>query len=144
MGVSFTAVDETRTRTRFDGTLAPLEVELPERYQWLNFCNANARALLRLVGLETEDLYGQHGIAEFRRGIIRARNGLSSRTAACVRETEVRHGPARELEDGTVELRPVRAISFGLDAEGLALRLDILAGFVEAAAAAGATAINFV
>ena len=44
-------------------------------------------------------------------------------------------------EYGVVEMRPLLALSRGRDVDGLRARLEELAGFVEAAAAAGATAV---
>lgn len=94
----------------------------------LNFCNANARALLDVMNLASKDdgFGGETDIATARRGIIRARNRRS--LADFVRSEA--NARAREIVSPLTE-------------EGLRERLDRFEAFVEASARLGATRITW-
>lgn len=116
------------------------EVELPEAWQFFNWSNANARLVMSLLGFEAVDLCGEASIAECRRAVMLAR---ARGAGAYTREDEIGHGAPRTKEDGTVELKPVRLHSFGLDEAGVRERAEVFAAFVEVAAGLGATHIHW-
>lgn len=115
-----------------------VEIVSVDRNPSVNLSNGNAGALLRALGL-----HGDHGTAslpEARRAVMRAR---ARDLSALERPTEVRR--ARSFaSDGTIaELYRVQSVSIGLDATGLAERIEQFAAFVEASAALGARAIHW-
>lgn len=115
-------------------------VELAARNELsLNLCNGNAAALCGLLGLPQE--YGSAPVALARRAVMRAR--ARADVSAFTRPEETVHGAPRVHADGTVELRPIRISSMGLDSAGLVDRLERFAALVESAAAAGGTEISW-
>jgi hypothetical protein len=100
----------------------------------LNLANDNAFRLLALLGLPVAPA-GKSTLAEARRALLRARNGRVDHYA---REDEVVHGTPSEREDGTVELRPVRAWIRGLGVDRLAGYVDQLEALVQSAGKRGA------
>ena len=146
MSVTFAATDATRTETVTldDGRVLAFPARVhPQEREEPNFSNANARALLALLGLAGEDLLGEATIPEIRRAILAARARFATRAPQLTRTTTVEYGAPRTNADGTVQLHPVRAVWGGLDEAGLAQRLAFLASFVELAAVAGATHITW-
>jgi hypothetical protein len=105
----------------------------------LNWANANAAIILRVLGLPDEP-YGKAAIPEARRALVRARN--RSDLTGFVRAEEVIYGQPR-YDGAAVELRPVRGIVFGLGEEDIAERLRAFADFVEASVTTGATEISW-
>jgi len=122
-------------------------VGVPEKIELgisLNWANSNARAVLNVLGLpgyDEDTLAGEATIVVCRRAVIRA-NATES-LDAYTRPGAVEYAPPREHEDGVVELKPVRMVSFGLCEEGIRERVDAFAAFVEAAAGAGALGISW-
>lgn len=106
----------------------------------LNLCNANAHLLLGTLGLPTEDI-GKITLSEARRGLLRAFN--RSDLSGFTREQEVLHGAPRAQEDGTVEMRPVRGVSGGLDENALRDRLERFEALIREAGERGATHIHW-
>lgn len=104
----------------------------------LNLANDNAARLLAAMDLPC-DCDGEMTLAEARRGLMRAR--ARQDLSQFVREETTVYGAPRAQEDGSVELHPVRAQSFGLSVEGLRDRIERFGAFVEAAAARGAQTI---
>jgi hypothetical protein len=104
----------------------------------LNLANDNAARLLAILGLPCDE-DGEVTIAESRRALMRAR--ARQDLSLFTREGKTVYGAPRAQEDGSVELRPVRAQSFGLSAEGLRDRIERFGTFVEEAAARGARTI---
>lgn len=107
--------------------------DLPE----LNWCNANAAAMLRMLGL-TDEPYGEVALPEARRAIMRASN--RSDVATFARPEEVITGAPR-VNGAVVELRPLRMVICGLSADQIQDRLQAFADFVNDSAARGATKI---
>lgn len=141
MSVSFSALDSTRPRETPFGTF-PSRVKVPGwTFGGPNWNVGNARALLGLLGLDSEDLCGEATLPELRRALLGARARFDRRAPAFVREERVEYGAPREDEDGVVEMRPLRLFEGGLDLAGIRRRLEELAEFVEAAAALGADLI---
>jgi hypothetical protein len=144
MSVSFSASDHRNTTQtlRSDGLKYTryASVELPETWQFFNWSNGNARLVLNLLGFSGDDLYGEATIVECRRAVMRAR---SRNAEQYTRPEEIVYDAPRVNEDGTVELRPVRVYSFGLDAPGVCERMEAFAAFVEVAAKLGATHIHW-
>ena len=120
-------------------------VDLAERSDRpeLNLNEGNAVALLSALGLDCTDdgLCGELGIPEARRAAWRA--SARGNLEPFVREGKLHYGAPRKAADGTVELRPLRAVCCGLSAAELADRISRFAAFVEAAAARGATEIRW-
>jgi hypothetical protein len=144
MGIQFSGTNHNRPHERFPEL--PARVELDEddpRHFHLNV--GNVAALWPLLGLPFEDgqpsPIGEIPVPEARRALMRARARFERVAPRLVRPTVIEHGAPRLQEDGTVELRPLRAISFGLDEDGLAARLDRFERFVEAVVEGGATHI---
>lgn len=104
----------------------------------LNLANLNATALLSALAL-ANDFGGQVSLADARRAVMRARARKS--LAPFGFASEAVHGAPRTNEDGSIELRPLRVHSFGLDADGLKDRVERFASFVEESASRGATVI---
>jgi len=101
----------------------------------LNLANDNAFRLLALLGLPVTPL-GECSIAHARRALLRARNvDLGNH----VRDDEVVQGTPCEREDGTVELRPIRAWIRGLSVDRLAGYVERLDAVVRTGEAARAT-----
>jgi hypothetical protein len=96
-----------------------------------------------LLGLPLEDgevpPSGEIPVADARRALLRARATLEREAPKHVRPLEIEHGAPRAHEDGTVELRPIRAYVFGLNEAAVTDRLDRFGTFVEAIAERGAT-----
>lgn len=107
----------------------------------LNLSNANARALLDVVGFTMgNDLSGSVPLANARRAVIRARVILNRGAERFTRQTEVVPSRPRRREDGAVELHLApRAIVLGLDADGLHDRLDRFERLLVVLAEKGAT-----
>jgi hypothetical protein len=112
----------------------------------LNLSNMNASALLKLLGFEPmgpDGMVGEVTVPEMRRAIMRAVNTFDSKAGACTRATEIEYGKPRDNGDGTIELRPVRVYSQGIDEEYLSRRLAQLAENVEVLVKRGATHITW-
>jgi hypothetical protein len=142
VSVSFAALDSRRPRATPLGSF-PSAVDVPGwPFGGPNWNVGNARALLGLLGLDSEDLVGEAGLPELRRALLAARARFDRRAPAFVRPERVEFGAPRDL-DGVVELRPLRLLEGGLDLDGIRRRLRELADFVEAAADLGADAISW-
>ena len=126
MSVTFTCPEAPRRTTRrpcdFDGCCPSsrcgycrdgVEEVVTDSLPFVNLANGNAKALLRLLGLDAHDLYGQlavvKDIAGVRQRITRLRNSVTARSAA-VRE------PRQEP----------RIIDVGLSDDGILERLERL------------------
>lgn len=120
-----------------------VEIVSRDSAPFVNLCNANASALLGLLGLDPSDLFGSLPIADMRRAIIRARATFDRRAPGFTRESVTIHGAPVVGADGTVELRPVREFGGGLDVDGLARRLADFSAMVETSAELGATEISW-
>lgn len=116
-------------------------VEEREVFDDFNLCNANARCVLGLLGLDAVELCGGCTVPEARRAVMVARATFGRRAGGFTRASATEHGAPRENSDGTFELRPLRSHSFGLDMAGLESRVEIFAGLVERSAAEGATEV---
>ncbi len=97
----------------------------------------NAAALFGVLGLNEEQ--GSLSIHEARRAIMRGRS--CQNPSAFLRPEAKIFGKPSRLEDGVVEMRPLRSWDVGLDEEGLRVRVEIFAAFVMAASERGATEI---
>lgn len=106
----------------------------------LNLANMNAVALLRFLGLPTEEC-GSASIAEARRAVMRASATFESRADEYVRPEEREYGAPRDRGDGVIELRPLRFFGGGLDVDRMRSYLERLGRFIEIVAARGATHI---
>jgi hypothetical protein len=84
---------------------------------------------------------GEVSVPVMRRAIMLAVNTFDNRVSDCTRATETTYGKPRDNGDGTVELRPVRIHSKGIDEEYLARRLAQLSEHVEVLVKKGATHI---
>lgn len=105
----------------------------------VNLANENAVALFGLLGLDPGDgLCGGAPLPDVSRAIMRAKATFRRRVGAFLREDVVVYGEPRVNEDGTVELRPVRVWSAGIDADYLWRQLDRLEVLVQALEARGA------
>lgn len=104
-----------------------------------NVSNEMAKVLLALFHLEGMD--GSMSLAEARRGIMRARS-KSDISEYVVPEDRV-YGKPVVREDGTVELRPLRMLSFGVSSDRILDRLQAFINFVEESAHLGATTISW-
>lgn len=148
MGIQFSALDTTRTRTAFDGTQLPARVQLPEQWELFGFHVAGAMALLGLLeaacrfrgrtllaSLWTDHQIGAVTVVDARRAIMLARARFES-----VGEATADHVAA---VFGALEDHPSGRVHSGLTAgaEDLHRRLEEFAAFVEAAAEAGADRI---
>ena len=110
----------------------------------MNLSNDNGKAFLRFLSINPgEDLCGQIGVPEARRAIMKARASFDRKAPTFTRAVVVEHGRPRQNEDGTIEMRPIRYISGGIDEGYLAERLERFAVLVEALAARGATSIEW-
>jgi hypothetical protein len=142
MGLDFHGLDHTRPHPRFPEYPAPvhLDDDDPRAFQ-LNV--GNAAAIWPLLGLPLVDGHvppgGEVSVPEARRALMRARARFERVAPTLVRPVEIEHGAPCPQEDGTIELRPLRFLCFGLDEDGLAARLDRFERFVEAIAERGAT-----
>jgi hypothetical protein len=106
----------------------------------LNFANGNARIVLEVLGLDSNDLFGELPVAGMRRALMRGRaRNLESYT----RSEETMHGAPSRREDGTIELRPIRGFACGLSAAEIRARLEQLSAMVEKSAEMGATVIRW-
>lgn len=105
VSVTFYGIDATRVvdHGRFGRHPAVVEIDSDEP-AFLNVTNANARALLDLLGFEPGgDFSGSVPMAEARRAVIRARV-LDRTPERYTRPIEVVPSRARRREDGAVEL----------------------------------------
>lgn len=93
----------------------------PKNIEGPNFANSNAAVMLDLLRLPSGELSGQVTLPEFRRAIIYARATIDRRAGKFTRPEET--GP--------------NWLSFGIDADGIKRRLELLAAFAQEAAAAG-------
>lgn len=100
--------------TGIEGYSEPL---LPE----MNLANDNARILFSILKIDIDQM--ESSIPEIKRGLIRAQNQDLSRW---VRDEEKLYGEPTEREDGLIEMRPLRAIKFGLTKEKLDKYLNAL------------------
>lgn len=105
---------------------------------YVNWCNGNAVVMIRVLGLRGAE-HGDASIAEARRAVIRATS--RSDLSAYARPDEHVYGQPRTDENGTIELRPLRVVSQGLDAGDIKERIEQFAEFVEESARRGATRI---
>jgi len=108
-----------------------------------NWHNGGARAVLDLLGLASPYLAGECTIANARRAVIRARATFARKAPQLTQEPQVIHGRPRERQDGTVELRPVRAVIGGIDEASLVRRLEQFADLTERAAERGAEVLTW-
>lgn len=117
-----------------------VEVETEDDAPRLNLANENAALLLLALGLRPE-LYGDTGIAEARRAVMRAwsRSDLTPFT----REDRAVSGRPRANADGTVELRPLHIFSQGVTQDRLESYISRFAAFLEESANRGATTISW-
>jgi hypothetical protein len=142
MGVDFFGTDHNRPHSRLPEFPAPVQLDDDDtRYFALNV--GNAAALWPLLRFPLEDGHvpsqGEVSVPEARCAVMRARATFDREAPKHVRPTEIDHGAPRAREDGTVELRPLRAYWFGLDEDGIRDRIERFARFVEAIAERGAT-----
>lgn len=112
----------------------------------LNLCNANARALLELLGgLGGSELGGTCPVPEARRAVMGARARFDRLAPELTREPEVLRSKRAVVEGDDGVARFVggteRGVVGGLDEEGLRDRLERFARFVEQASDAGARSI---
>jgi hypothetical protein len=150
VSVSFFGLDHTRLEATPYGTYpAPIhlhddpDADLDDP-RAMNLANDNAAALFGLLGLHADDdLCGEAPLPEVRRAIIRARATFERRVGAFLRDGAVVYGRPRVGDDGTVELRPVRVVAFGIDEQYLWRQLDRLEVLVAALAERGATHLGW-
>jgi hypothetical protein len=151
MSINFCGQNHNETETLSNGYKLHARVDLhddPEADDSdprnFNLSNMNGRAFLDFLGLESEDgPCGEASIADMRRAIFRAVNTFDRAIKPFTRETVTEYGTHRVNDDGTVELRPIRVVEFGIDESYFAQRLAQLATLVEALAARGATHITW-
>jgi hypothetical protein len=105
----------------------------------INWCNANAVAMLRVLGLP-DQLYGSMSIPMARRAVIRARSRVD--LTGFIRAEQVVYGRPQQ-HGAVVEFRPVWGLIFGLSAEQIAERIEAFACFVEDSVAKGATEVSW-
>lgn len=146
MGVEFSALDGTRTRRAFDGSLRPLRVDLPREWEHFHLHTSSAAALFAVLEVtnrigarcDIADTFADHSHGEIsiphaRRAIMTARARFDSLAPAVVDSVDAAlawMGLAYENE---------RVITGAPNApEDVLRRLNDFAGYVEAAAAAGA------
>ena len=142
MSISVYGLDAARPHPRVSDHPATIYLDFDDP-AFMNWSGVNADTMLALLGLSRggSPVIGQVTVAEARRAIIRGRAMFDRRAPALERPTEIAYGRPRALSDGTVALRPVRRMSFGLDLEGMRVRLDAFERAVEALAIQGATHI---
>lgn len=95
----------------------------------------NAAVMFTVLGLDPQ--VDGLTLVDARRAAIRA--GARRDLAEFARADEVLHGERRELEDGVIELRPVRGWSRGLGQDDIRERAEAFAEFVEEVARRGGT-----
>ncbi len=117
-----------------------VEVETMSDAPSLNLANDNARLLLQALGL-SDELWGSLSVAEARRAIMRARS--RSDLSPFTRPNETVYGRPQTNEDGSIQLRPVRLQSMGVNENRMASYITRFANFVEASASRGATSISW-
>jgi hypothetical protein len=141
----------------FKPTGTRVDYDDAESYLELNI--ANARAVLAALGLATPshlcgatpsdsatarqelfELCASCTLPEARRGLLRARN---SDLVPLERSSHCEYGSPRRADDGTIELRPLRMTSGGVDAHGLRLRIELFARLVQRATEIGAPGITW-
>jgi hypothetical protein len=119
------------------------ELEDPRFVSW---SYGNAVAMFGLLGLFIKSeagLTGEAPVADIRRAIVRARATFERRAPGFERAEVIQHGAPRTHADGSIELRPVRAWSMGLDTEGMRVRLDAFERAIHELARRGATHITW-
>jgi hypothetical protein len=145
MSISFAGTDQNRPHPRLEGRYASVWLDVNDP-RGVNWCNGNAVILLDLLGLEGDEngsLYGEVTVADARRAILRARATLDRRGPALERAPTVSYGAPRLADDGTIELRPIRSWSSGLDVAGMRTRVDAFERCVNALVERGATHITW-
>lgn len=148
MGIQFSAIDETRTEPGFRGELYPVMIDFSdvtggEGLPVIDWNMGNASAMFQLLGLPTDEQWGQLPLPVLRRAVMRAKARFERTAPSLTRAPSVQHGAPRENADGSIELRPVRVWGGGLDVEGMKTRLNAFSDFIELAAERGATAISW-
>lgn len=139
MGIAFSAHNANETEDHGFGPY-PKRVECPACDD-LSLCYANARLVFAFLALDVDPEFGEVALPVLRRAILAARaRGGAERFE---RAEQTTHGAPRANADGTIELRPLRVHSFGLDAEGLLARVEILERIAVEATAAGATHLSW-
>lgn len=128
MGVQFMGTNHARMIKHGDRGTFPQSVR-PETH--FDFSNMNARAFLRLLGIEQEDLHGEMPIPDARRLVIRARASFARRAPLLVRPSTT----CAITEAGYVEC--------GIDEAYLARRLEEFERLLVALQARGATHIEW-
>jgi hypothetical protein len=141
MSVTISGSDHSRPHARVEGRFATVDFDLDDP-RVVNWSNANAAILFDLLGVG-EYQYGEAPLADVRRAIVRARATLERRGPHLERPETVTYGPPRENADGTIELRPVRVWSKGLNTNGMRDRLDAFERAVHDLARRGATHITW-
>lgn len=148
MGIAFYAVDTTRTRTRFDGSLAPVHVDLGDHH--LGFHEAGAAAWLtlmentnRLGGRLTlsdrfRDNVGGVSVVDARRAIMVARARFGTLEKIVANDVNAAFAFLGLAHDGKRVVQGPEVTS-----DSLKRRLESFAEFVEAAAAAGADRVEW-
>ena len=150
MSVTISGSDHSRHHPRFPEFFASVDLDVDDPC-FVNWCNGNAGILFDLLGLGRGssspafegDLHGEAPLADVRRAIVRARATLDRRGPALARPEVTLYGAPRVLPDRTVELRPLRLLSMGLDVEGMRTRLDAFERCVNALTERGATHITW-
>ena len=141
MSVTISGSDHSRPHARVEGCYATVDFDLDDP-QLINWSNGNAAILFELLGLGRSS-FGEAPMPEMRRAIVRARATIGSRGPRFERPEIVTYGPPRENADGTIELRPMRVWSTGLDVEGMRVRLDAFERAIHELARRGATHITW-
>ena len=103
-------------------------LRIVEIHPYVSWSNSNAEALLTLL--------------EVQRAIAKAKSSFKKEAGKYTRETEIGYGPPRE-EDGVVELRPLRYVSYGIDERYLATQLERLEEYMGRLAEAGAERVGW-
>jgi hypothetical protein len=94
----------------------------------INWSNSNAAAILSVMGYTGDQLYGAEvPISDFRRAFIKA---INSDVSKYERPDHIEYGQPREIEDGIIEMKPIRFMSAGLPRSGILDRLDRLGEFI--------------
>jgi len=105
----------------------------------INWSNANAAAILSLMGYKDQQLYNHNvPISEFKRRLMYALNVDPSRVE---RPEEIEYGKPREVSPGVIEMKPIRMFSMGLDSYEIQFKLNRLSDFVREAESNNATEI---
>lgn len=113
------------------------EIPEPPAGEKLYLTTDTGLRLLALLGLPAEPS-GECTIAEARRGLLRAR---AVTLDTFVRAEKRDYGKPCRDDDGTIELRPIRFQSKGMDEAGLLDRVNQFEAFIQTVAKQGAQAI---